>query len=105
MGTTKGTTKGTAHEQQSTAIRTFTKSTKIRAHRGHKYKERRKKENTPDGVSKKDKLSSPSPSEKIDYPELDTIVMARPTMSLALWYQIVGRAIFSNGRQLTNVRF
>ena len=21
-----------------------------------------------------------------DYPELDTIVMARPTMSLALWY-------------------
>ena len=26
-----------------------------------------KKENTPDGVSKKDKLSSPSPSEKIDY--------------------------------------
>lgn len=79
-----------------------------------------------------------------DYPELDTVVMARPTMSLALWYQIVGRAIrphpgkeagwivdlcgnvrrfgevkdlrledtgngrwavFSNGRQLTNVRF
>lgn len=28
-----------------------------------------------------------------DYPELDTIVMARPTMSLAMWYQIVGRAI------------
>lgn len=28
-----------------------------------------------------------------DYPELDTVVMARPTMSLALWYQIVGRAI------------
>ena len=28
-----------------------------------------------------------------DYPELDTIVMARPTMSLSLWYQIVGRAI------------
>ena len=28
-----------------------------------------------------------------DYPELDTIVMARPTMSLALWYQIVGRVI------------
>jgi DNA repair protein RadD len=28
-----------------------------------------------------------------DYPELDTIVMARPTMSLGLWYQIVGRAI------------
>lgn len=79
-----------------------------------------------------------------DYPELDTIVLARPTMSLALYYQIVGRAIrphkdkeaawfvdlcgninrfgkvenlrlvdggnnkwavFSNGRQLTNVRF
>lgn len=39
-GTTKGTTWGTAHEQQSTAIRTFTK---IRAHRGHKYKERRKR--------------------------------------------------------------
>lgn len=28
-----------------------------------------------------------------DYPELDTIVMARPTNSLAVWYQIVGRAI------------
>lgn len=28
-----------------------------------------------------------------DYPELDTVVMARATMSLALWYQIVGRAI------------
>lgn len=28
-----------------------------------------------------------------DYPELDTIVMARPTMSLSLYYQIVGRAI------------
>ena len=28
-----------------------------------------------------------------DYPELDTVVMARPTMSLALWYQIVGRCI------------
>lgn len=79
-----------------------------------------------------------------DYTELDTVVMARPTMSLAMWYQIVGRAIrphpskecgwivdlcgnikrfgevsdlrlfdsgngkwavFSNGRQLTNVRF
>ncbi len=79
-----------------------------------------------------------------DYPELDTVVMARPTMSLAMWYQIVGRAIrphpskecgwivdlcgninrfgevanlrlhdsgngkwavYSNGRQLTNVRF
>lgn len=79
-----------------------------------------------------------------DYPELDTVVMARPTMSLALWYQIVGRsirphpgkeagwivdlcgnikrfgkvedlklvdtgkgkwAVFSNGKQLTNVFF
>lgn len=28
-----------------------------------------------------------------DYQELDTIVIARPTMSLALYYQIVGRAI------------
>lgn len=28
-----------------------------------------------------------------DYPELDTVVIARPTMSLALWYQMVGRAI------------
>ena len=28
-----------------------------------------------------------------DYPELDTIVIARPTMSLSLWYQMVGRAI------------
>lgn len=28
-----------------------------------------------------------------DYPELDTVVMARPTMSLALWYQAVGRCI------------
>lgn len=28
-----------------------------------------------------------------DFPQLDTIVVARPTMSLALWYQMVGRAI------------
>lgn len=28
-----------------------------------------------------------------DYPELDTVVMARPTMSLSMWYQIVGRCI------------
>lgn len=28
-----------------------------------------------------------------DYPELDTVVMARPTKSLALYYQIVGRCI------------
>ena len=28
-----------------------------------------------------------------DFPQLDTIVVARPTMSLALWYRMVGRAI------------
>lgn len=28
-----------------------------------------------------------------DYPELDTVVMARPTMSLAMYYQIAGRII------------
>lgn len=28
-----------------------------------------------------------------DYPELDTIVLCRPTMSLALYYQMVGRVI------------
>lgn len=28
-----------------------------------------------------------------DYPELDTIVLGRPTKSLALYYQMVGRAI------------
>lgn len=28
-----------------------------------------------------------------DYPELDTVVMARPTRSLSMWYQICGRAI------------
>lgn len=28
-----------------------------------------------------------------DYPELDTVVIARPTMSLALYYQIVGRIL------------
>lgn len=28
-----------------------------------------------------------------DYPELDTVIMARPTKSLALYYQCVGRAI------------
>lgn len=28
-----------------------------------------------------------------DYPELDTVVVGRPTMSLSLWNQIVGRAI------------
>lgn len=28
-----------------------------------------------------------------DYPDLDTVVIARPTLSLSLYYQIVGRAI------------
>jgi len=28
-----------------------------------------------------------------DFPELDCIIMARPTMSLALYYQIIGRAV------------
>jgi DNA repair protein RadD len=28
-----------------------------------------------------------------DYPELDTVVLARPTMSLGLYYQMVGRGI------------
>ena len=28
-----------------------------------------------------------------DFPALDTIILARPTMSLALYYQMVGRAI------------
>lgn len=28
-----------------------------------------------------------------DYPELETVVLARPTMSLALYYQMIGRAI------------
>lgn len=28
-----------------------------------------------------------------DYPELDTIIMARPTKSLAIWYQSVGRIL------------
>lgn len=28
-----------------------------------------------------------------DYPELDTVVLARPTMSLALYYQMIGRSI------------
>ena len=83
-------------------------------------------------------------STGFDYPQLDTVVMARPTMSLAMYYQIVGReirpykdkqawfvdlcgninrfgkvedlklidtngkgkwAVFSNGKQLTNVLF
>lgn len=28
-----------------------------------------------------------------DYPELDTVLLARPTMSLALYYQMIGRAV------------
>lgn len=28
-----------------------------------------------------------------DFPELDTVVIARPTMSLRLWYQMIGRGI------------
>lgn len=28
-----------------------------------------------------------------DYPELDTVIMARPTKSLAVWYQAVGRVL------------
>ena len=28
-----------------------------------------------------------------DYPELETVILARPTMSLALWYQMIGRCI------------
>lgn len=28
-----------------------------------------------------------------DYPELEAVVVARPTMSLSLWYQMVGRAV------------
>jgi DNA repair protein RadD len=27
-----------------------------------------------------------------DYPELETVIIARPTMSLALYYQMIGRA-------------
>lgn len=29
----------------------------------------------------------------IDYPELETVILARPTMSLALYYQMIGRGI------------
>ena len=32
-------------------------------------------------------------STGVDFPALDTIILARPTMSLALYYQMVGRAI------------
>lgn len=75
MGTAKGTTWGTVCEQQSAAIRTFAKSGHTEGTNTKKEEEReyidissqQKKENTPDGVSKKDKLSSPSLSEKIDY--------------------------------------
>ena len=29
----------------------------------------------------------------VDWPKLDTVVMAKPTMSLALWYQVIGRCV------------
>ena len=29
----------------------------------------------------------------VDWPKLDAVVMARPTMSLALWYQVIGRCV------------
>lgn len=28
-----------------------------------------------------------------DYPELETVILARPTMSLALYYQMIGRGV------------
>jgi DNA repair protein RadD len=34
-----------------------------------------------------------------DYPELETIVIARPTMSLALYYQMIGRGIRPHPRK------
>lgn len=35
-----------------------------------------------------------------DYPELDTIVLARPTMSLGLYYQMVGRCVRPHPQKL-----
>lgn len=97
MGTTKGTTKGTGIEKEINELRqewaqlraqlgaqpmnNNLPQSELLQKSGHtegtntKKEEReyidislhQKKENTPDGVSKKDKLSSPSPSEKIDY--------------------------------------
>jgi len=34
-----------------------------------------------------------------DFPELETIILARPTMSLALYYQMIGRGIRPNPRK------
>lgn len=34
-----------------------------------------------------------------DYPELDTVVLARPTMSLSLYYQMVGRCVRPHPRK------
>ena len=36
-----------------------------------------------------------------DYPELSTVVLARPTMSLSLYYQMVGRAIRPHGDKVS----
>lgn len=39
-----------------------------------------------------------------DYPELETIVLARPTMSLALYYQMIGRGIRPHpGKEFTQI--
>lgn len=88
MGTTKGTTKGTGIEKEINELRH--EWAQLRAQLGaqsmnnnlpqsellqksghtegtNTKKEERKKENTPNGVSKKAWLSLPSPSEKIDY--------------------------------------
>lgn len=97
MGTTKGTTKGTGIEKEINELRqewaqpraqlgaqpmnNNLPQSELLQKSGHtegtntKKEEReyidislhQKKENTPNGVSKKAKLSSPSPSEKIDY--------------------------------------
>ena len=97
MGTTKGTSKGTGIEKEINELRhewaqlraqlgaqpmnNNLPQSELLQKSGHtegtntKKEEReyidislhQKKENTPDGVSKKAKLSSPSPSEKIDY--------------------------------------
>ena len=97
MGTTKGTSKDTGIEKEINELRhewaqlraqlgaqpmnSNLPQSELLQKSGHtegtntKKEEReyidislhQKKENTPDGVSKKAKLSSPSPSEKIDY--------------------------------------
>ena len=76
MGTTKDTSKGTGIEKDNNLPQSellqksgHTEGTNIKKEE-REYIDislHQKKENTPDGVSKKDKLSSPSPSEKIDY--------------------------------------